>query len=207
MRTHILVSLAAVAGFAPLASAQDAYPIAYNLQFTQRYEYLNTMSLNQEQREYYTVFVVAFQNKGTARMPLKDDYEIVTAKGEKHKPKFAPFVKKNVQDKRGFKAVTGKVDSIEPGETKYNVAVFDALSDQTPAFRLFVRGLPDLTGTPSKFQIVAEYQRLPQTIFRDATNARDPTIIWEKDQDPKVRDRYYSNWRQLRVYRLDEKAQ
>jgi len=184
------------------AQAPNNYALAYNLQFVPTYEYVNAMSLNQDAREYYTVFILVYQNKGNVKLPVNDEYEVVTGKGEKHSAGMRPFVKKHVQDKRKFEAPMGKIGSVDPGATKYNVAIFDQISDQTPSFKLIIRGLPDFSGQENKYQLITEFQHLPQTLVRDANNAKDPTIIWEKDPDPAQKHRYIARWRQISPLRL-----
>src|SRR5262245_49766762 len=76
---------------------EEAYPIVYNFQFVPAYEYVNTMAMSEKNKDYYAVFITVFQNKGTSRLPLNDEYEIVTSKGEKHKAGFHPMVAKDVE--------------------------------------------------------------------------------------------------------------
>src|ERR1051326_458970 len=156
-------------GFVTASPGQDAYPIAYNFQFIPNYEYVNTMSMSSQNKEYYSIFIVVFQNKGNQRLPLNDEYNIVTSKGEKHKAGYHPMVKKEFQARRKFEVKGGKF--IEPGETRYEVAIFDRISDSTPAFQLLVQGLPDGAAQPNKRMIVLDYEHLKDTVEKNSTTA------------------------------------
>src|SRR5438093_6003345 len=135
MRKYICLSLVScILGAACALHGQDAYPIVHNLQFVPNYEYINSMAMTGNNKDYYDIFIVVFQNKGPVRLPVNDDCEIVTSKGEKHKAGFHPMVAKHVESKRKFKAESGKIKFIGPGETKYVVAIFDPISDGTPSF-------------------------------------------------------------------------
>lgn len=197
----LVVSLVAASA---CAQGQSPYPIAYDLQFIPSYEYVNSMTLNTDAREYYAVFILVFQNKGNVKLPINDRYEIITSKGEKHKGGFHPMVKKHIQSKKSFEAVKGEVDWVNSNETKYNIAIFDLISDATPSFKLYIHGLPDLNGQPNKLQIVTEFQHLKETIVRDGTNSKDPTIVWEKDPDPAQKHRYIARWRRLKTVQMEE---
>ena len=187
----------------PTARAQtDPYPIAHNLLLIPNYEYVDPMAMSSNNKEYYTVFVMVFQNKGNVRLPLNDEYEIVTSKGEKHKAGFHPMVKKEIQARRKFEVKGGKF--IEPKETRYEVAIFDRLSDSTPSFQFRIKGLPDVQGQPNKFQIVADYDHLKEAVDKNPTNARDATLVWESDPISGHPDRMTARWRTKKVLRLPE---
>jgi hypothetical protein len=200
-----VVSLACLTGGAVLAQGTDAYPLAYNVMYVPRYEYINTMSMNQEAREYYAVFIISWKNTGNTRLPVNDKYSIATSKGEKADAGFHPMVKKHIEAKRNFSASTGKIGWLNPGESKYTIAIFDPISDTTPSFLFKVRGLPGLDSQPDKLMIVAEYTHLKDFIVRDEKNGRDPSIVWEKDPDPQFKNRYIAHWRQTKFYRAEDK--
>lgn len=155
--TSSLGLLATVFGLTVAAHAQDTYPIAYNFQFIPRYEFVNAMTMSMDNKEYYTVFVIAFKNNGKVELPINDKYEIVTSKKENHTPGTHPFVSKDIQSRRKFTVGSGK---IKPGETQYRVAIFDLISVATPAFKLYVHGLPDINGQPDRFQIIVDYEQV-----------------------------------------------
>lgn len=161
MRTQFWIVSLALLLAGPLASfSQDNYVISYNFQFIPVHEYINSMTLSTENREYYSVFIIAFQNKGNVRLQVNDKYEILTDKKERHTPRFAPFVKKDLEARLKFASENKKVGWLEPGETKYRIAVFDLISQGTEAFNFTIRGLPDANGEPNKVEVVAHYQRV-----------------------------------------------
>src|SRR5262245_19074263 len=103
MRTNLGLGLAlGLLAWAAEDRAEEAYPIVHNFQFIPSYEYVNTMAMSEKNKEYYAVFITVFQNKGTTRLPINDEYDIVTSKGEKHKPGFHPMVAKDVEARRNF---------------------------------------------------------------------------------------------------------
>lgn len=185
--------------------AQDAYALAYNVLFIPRYEYLNTMAMSEKNKDYYSAFIIAYHNKGNAKLPINDEYEILTSKGEKHKPGFHPLVEKDIENRRKFNSVGGKVKSIDPGETKYQLVVFDLISDATPAFRLHMRGLPGANGEPDKFQVVVDYEHLKEQIEKNPQNAKDPHIVWEKEPERYAPNREVARWRMKQMLRAENK--
>ena len=206
MRTTLLLSsflCLLVCGGA--SRAQDTYPLACNQPCIPAYEYVNTMSMSSNNKEYYTVFIVVFQNKGNLRLPINDQYEIVTAKGETHKPGVHPLIKRDVEARRKFSAETGKIKFINPGETKYTTAIFERISDSTPAFQFRIHGLPDLQGQPNKLQVVVDYEHLKDTIEKTpAVAAKDPGLVWESDPIPYNQTRMTARWRMSKTQRANE---
>jgi hypothetical protein len=200
-----LTSLACFAGDSAFAQGADAYQLGYNVMYIPRYEYINTMSMNQDAREYYAVFIISWKNNGNTRLPVNDRYEIATSKGEKADAGFHPMVKKHIESKKNFSASTGKLGWLNPGESKYTIAIFDPISDTTPSFVFKIRGLPGLDAQPDKMMSVSEYTHLKDFIVRDERNGRDPSIVWEKDPDTQFKNRYIAHWRQTKFYRAEDK--
>ncbi len=201
---RFLLSLAFLAGPVLLALGEEAYPLVYNFQLIPNYEYENDMAMTENNKDYYTVFIVVFQNKGDQRLQLNDEYEIITSKGEKHKAGFHPLVKKEIETRRKFSAAMGKIKYISPGETKYQIAVFDRISDNTPSFQFRIRGLPDADGQPNRFQVVAEYEHLKETVEKGTAAGRDPSIVWEHEPIEYHPDRAVGRWRTRKIERVSE---
>lgn len=191
-------------GLGLASRAQEAYPISYNLQFIPNYEYVNTMAMSEKNKDYYSIFIVVIQNKGNQRLPVNDEYEIITSKGEKHKSDFHPMVKRDVEARRKFSAESGKIKFISPGETKYQIAIFDRISDATPAFQFRIKGLPDGAGQPDKQMVVAEYEHLKDTVEKGTVNGRDPNIVWEPEPIQYNPTRQVGHWRLKKIQRQNE---
>ena len=61
MRTTLLLSaFVCLLASGGASRAQDTYPLACNQQCIPNYEYVNTMSMSSNNKEYYTVFIVVF---------------------------------------------------------------------------------------------------------------------------------------------------
>lgn len=190
-----------ILGFVTATHGQDAYPIAYNIQFVPNHEYINTMSMSSQNKEYYSFFIVAFQNKFDQKLPINDAYEIITSKGEKHKAGLHPFVKSEIEAKRKFSAVSGKIKFIGPGETRYVIAIFDHISDNTPSFQFRIRGLPDQVGQPDKQMVVVDYEHLKTVVEKNAAFAKDTAIVWEPEPIPYNPNRQIAHWRMKKMLR------